>query len=38
MSMKTILAPTDLSALAGSALWMAVDLARTYGAEIRLVG
>lgn len=35
--MKTILVPTDLSALADSALRVAVDLARTYRAEIRLV-
>lgn len=35
--MKTILVPTDLSELANSALQVAVDLARTYGAEILLV-
>ncbi len=35
--MKTILVPTDLSPLADSALEVAADLARTYGAEILLV-
>jgi nucleotide-binding universal stress UspA family protein len=35
--MKTILVPTDLSELANNALHVAVDLARTYGAEILLV-
>ena len=35
--MKTILVPTDLSELANNALAVAVDLARTYGAEILLV-
>ena len=35
--MKTILVPTDLSDLANNALVVAVDLARTYGAEILLV-
>lgn len=35
--MKTILVPTDLSPLAHSALQVAADLARTYGAEILLV-
>jgi nucleotide-binding universal stress UspA family protein len=35
--MKTILVPTDLSELADNALRVAVDLARTYGAEILLV-
>ncbi|MFD2935174.1 universal stress protein [Spirosoma flavum] len=35
--MKTILVPTDLSPLADSALKVAADLARTYGAEILLV-
>ncbi|GAB3642658.1 universal stress protein [Spirosoma arcticum] len=35
--MKTILVPTDLSPLADSALQVAADLARTYGAEILLV-
>jgi nucleotide-binding universal stress UspA family protein len=35
--MKTILVPTDLSELANNALQVAVDLARTYGAEILLV-
>ncbi len=35
--MKTILVPTDLSPLADSALQVAADLARTYGAEIVLV-
>ena len=35
--MKTILVPTDLSELANDALAVAVDLARTYGAEILLV-
>ena len=35
--MKTILVPTDLSELANNALAVAVDLARTYEAEILLV-
>lgn len=35
--MKTILVPTDLSRLAESALQVAVDLARTYQAQILLV-
>lgn len=35
--MKTILVPTDLTPLAEGALQAAVDLARTYGAEILLV-
>jgi nucleotide-binding universal stress UspA family protein len=35
--MKTILVPTDLSELADNALHVAVDIARTYGAEILLV-
>ena len=35
--MKTILVPTDLSDLANNALAVAVDLARTYGADILLV-
>ena len=35
--MKTILVPTDLRELANNALAVAVDLARTYGAEILLV-
>lgn len=35
--MKTILVPTDLSELANNALAVAVDVARTYGAEILLV-
>jgi nucleotide-binding universal stress UspA family protein len=35
--MKTILVPTDLSDLAGNALAVAADLARTYGADILLV-
>ncbi|GAB2583701.1 universal stress protein [Spirosoma areae] len=35
--MKTILVPTDLSLLSDSALQVAADLARTYGAEILLV-
>ena len=35
--MKTILVPTDLSELANNALHVAVDIARTYGAEILLV-
>lgn len=35
--MKTILVPTDLSALADGALQVAADLARTYNAEILLV-
>ncbi len=35
--MKTILVPTDLSPLADGALQVAVDLARTYSADILLV-
>ncbi len=36
-AMKMILVPTDLSKLANNALGVAVDIARTYGAEILLV-
>ncbi|MDB5243553.1 MAG: universal stress protein UspA, partial [Spirosoma sp.] len=35
--MKTILVPTDFTPLAEGALGVAVDLARTYGADILLV-